>query len=154
MGPRSHGEQRLMQRYENWPIRLQTYLQGRAFEQFEYGRMDCCLFVCGAIAAMTGIDPAEPFRQKYGTREQAMAAVRGYSGIDGSVRTVTELVTAELGMAEVPVRQAQRGDLLLLRRSRDWSLALVALNGREMAVLTRRQGVRLLPIQAERAWRV
>ena len=142
-----------MQRFEDWPLRLEQYLISCMPERFAYGRMDCCLFVCGAISAMTGVDPGEIFRGTYMTRLEAAGRLRSCCG-KASVRLVTEQVAASLGMVEVPVPLGQRGDLLLIRRGRDYSLGLVALDGRKMAVLTQADGVSLRPMVAERAWRV
>ena len=54
-----------MQRYPDWPSRLERYLQAARGRPFSWGENDCALFACGAVAAMTGEDPASRFRAGY-----------------------------------------------------------------------------------------
>lgn len=109
-----------------------------------YGRSDCCLFVCNAIQAMTGVDVAAEFRGKYST----LAEARRF----GTVREIAERITAQFSMPEVPVLRAQRGDVVLIKR-RSYSLGLVDLSGR-IAALTK-DGLTRIPIEsASKAWRV
>jgi len=140
-------------RYPDWQSRLDRFLRERQFAAFQYGRWDCCLFVCDAIREMTGVDPAAVFRGRYRSRTEARQAIRELTG-SRSIRAVVECVTASFGMAEIPVRCAQRGDAVLIERSSDYSLALVALNGREMIAASSRGLWRLPLSQGVRAWRV
>src|ERR1041385_7487616 len=113
-------------RLPDWQSRLAQFLLAHRSTPFSYGRFDCCLFVCDAITAMTGTDPAARFRGTYSSLKEA----RRY----GSVRKITEQVTTEFEMPEIPVLRAQRGDIVLIKRSRDYSLGLVGLSG-SIAVL-------------------
>jgi hypothetical protein len=122
-----------MTRFPDWPARLDAFVTRNKDERFRYGRMDCCLFVCDAIEIMTGIDPAIDFRGTYGSRAEALQAMRRHTG-SSSVRKVVEHVTARHGMGKVPVLRLQRGDIALIKRPRDYSLGIVALNGREVLV--------------------
>ena len=47
-----------MTRKPDWQALLDAFLAEHQFDSFQYGRWDCCLFVCDAIQAMTGVDPA------------------------------------------------------------------------------------------------
>lgn len=51
-----------MTRRADWQRRLREYLAERARTPFAWGRHDCALFTAGAVAAMTGTDPARGMR--------------------------------------------------------------------------------------------
>jgi hypothetical protein len=142
-------------RFHDWQGRLEAFLSTNQFRSFHYGRWDCCLFVCDAIEVMTGVDPAAVFRGTYSSRVEARRAVRAYGGT--SVQVVVEAITAQYGMPEAAsVLHARRGDAVLIKRSRgrDFSLGLVALNGREV-VLATSMGLWRMPVEtAIRAWHV
>lgn len=48
----------------DWEARLSEYLIKVGAEPFQYGRLDCALFVAGAVEAMTGEDHADGFKYK------------------------------------------------------------------------------------------
>ena len=123
------------------------------FDAFSYGRFDCCLFVCDAISVMTGVDPAAGFRGTYSSRAEARRAILAHCG-SASVQAVVEAVTTRYGIEETPVLHARRGDVALIKRSRDHSLGLITLNGRDIA-LASSHGLWTLPVSAAvRAWHV
>lgn len=68
-------------RYPDWRARLTAYLAAGAREPFAYGRHDCALFAAGAVAAMTGIDLAAPFRGRYRSLRGGLRVMRaaGYA---------------------------------------------------------------------------
>lgn len=132
-----------MQRFSDWASRLERYLHAQKDHEFAYGIFDCCLFVGGAIAAMTGVDPVEPFRGAYGSRKSGLGLLARAGGIPG--------VAALYGMPEIPVAFAARGDMLLMPGG---ILALMALNVRDAVVVVDR-GLALTPASRARcAWRV
>ena len=142
----------MLSRKPNWQTELHNFLQSRRNAEFRYGSFDCCLFACDAILAMTGVDVAAPFRDGYGSRREAYRAIKEYAG-RASVEAVTARVTAENQMPEVTPRQARRGDVILLRRPKDFSLAIVGLDGTILAAGAR--GFERVPSSfAVRAWRV
>lgn len=65
-----------MKRLPNWERALSDYLRSMADAQYEYGRLDCGLFVAGAVLAMTGDDPAAAFRGKYNSVTGAAKALK------------------------------------------------------------------------------
>jgi hypothetical protein len=70
------------------------------------------------------------------------------------VQAVVEAVAAKHSMQDTPVFHARRGDVVLIRRGRDYSLGLVALNGRDI-VLASVHGLWTIPVSsAVRAWHV
>jgi hypothetical protein len=44
-----------MIRLPNWQSSLERFFRAHAADRSMYGSWDCCLFVCSAIEAMTGI---------------------------------------------------------------------------------------------------
>jgi hypothetical protein len=140
-------------RFPDWQTRLHRFLLASANVQFEYGVIDCCLFACDAVLAMTGTDPALEFRGKYSSRAEAVKIMRRHTGKKTLRAFVTRTFTAQQ-IESVPVLFAQRGDLILLKRSADYSLGILALNGQEIVGLAK-QGITHFPLaQACLAWRV
>jgi hypothetical protein len=143
----------VLSRYPDWPTRLDQFLYSHSGIDFEYGRWDCCLFVADAIVAMTGADVAERFRGTYGSRKEALRAVKQYTG-QASIKAVAETLFRKHGMREVPVLCAQRGDAVLVSRGKDHSLGLIALNGKEIVAVSKDSLLRWPLDRAVRAWRV
>ena len=142
-----------MTREPDWQARLHAFLMEHRSDAFRYGRWDCCLFVCDAIFEMTGVDPAANFRGAYSSRAEARRALIAQVG-SSSVEAAVEAVTAKHGMRETGVLHARRGDVVLIARSRDFSLGLVALSGRDIALASSR-GLWTIPLSsAVRAWHV
>ena len=142
-----------MQRRSDWQGALDEFVRANQDRRFEYGTWDCCLFACDAIVAMTGVDLATSYRSKYSTRMGALRTMGEQVGT-ASVRAVAEDAAAMHEMPEVPVAYAQRGDMVLVQRGRNYSLGLVALNGKDV-IVTSRRGLWRLPLsRALRAWQV
>jgi hypothetical protein len=149
----SHHSSRVMERRTNWQRALDDFLRTHQNRSFEYGRWDCCLFVCDAIAEMTGIDLAAPYRGKYSTRAGAFRAIREQLGT-ASIHAVAENAAAVHSLPEIQVSHARRGDMVLIGRGRDHSLGLVALSGADV-IVTSKRGLWRLPLsRAVRAWHV
>ncbi len=55
-----------MIRHADWPARLAAYIEAHRSAPFAWGVHDCVLFASGAIAAITGTDPAASFRGRPG----------------------------------------------------------------------------------------
>jgi hypothetical protein len=143
----------MLSRKPDWQTQLQQFLLRSLSARFAYGQLDCCLFVADAVLAMTGTDIAATFRGRYHSREEALALCESYGG-KRSVRSLVSKALAEQELAEIPVTRAQRGDIVLVRRSKDWSLGFIGLSGQEIMAAAEEAYLRLpLPL-AVRAWRV
>jgi len=118
-----------------WQSALDDFLTAHRERRFQYGVWDCCLFACDAIEVMTGVDVAVQFRGRYHSRTEALRAIRDYAG-EVSVRAVAERVTEAYAMPQVHILRARRGDVALIRRPRDYSLGIVALNGTDVVTVT------------------
>lgn len=116
-----------LKRFEDWTVRLDAYLIWIGEDAFEWGRHDCALFACNVVQELTGADLANDFRGKYHTKAGAYAALKKFAG--GGLEKTAEKIAAEHGMEEVPVRMAQRGDIVLLEATEGPTLAVVCLDG-------------------------
>ena len=142
-----------MTRYPDWPARLERFLLEHDDRPFRYGTWDCGLFVAGAIRAMTGTDPAADVRGLYASRFELLDLIRSFTGA-ARLSGMVETIATRVGMPEIPASSACRGDVLLLRRSRGHSLALMALDGHSALVLGWRGIRRISEPAIARAWRV
>jgi hypothetical protein len=77
-------------RLPDWLTRLSAYIDAVRRLPFEAGRHDCALFAAGAVAAMTGNDPAEAYRGRYATTQDGLALLRA-SGSGDHVERAVEL---------------------------------------------------------------
>jgi hypothetical protein len=133
-----------MKRLHNWQSRLSEYLTANALTRFEYGALDCGLFVAGAIEAMTGVDVAESLRGKYTNRREAFAAIRSISGI-ATMEAIAVHIAEQYGVKEVPVSSAQRGDAVVLKKGRASTLGIIAMHGTEV-LMPYKDGILRVPI--------
>jgi hypothetical protein len=143
----------MLVRKPDWQSRLQQFLAQSIATPFSYGTRDCCLFVADAVRTMTDTDIAAEFRGKYHSRSEALALCKQYSG-SRSVRSLIVMAFCEQDLPEVPVALAQRGDIVLVRRTADRSLGIIGLNGKEIIAVSAEGHVRLRLTLASRAWRV
>jgi hypothetical protein len=142
-----------MQRLENWQTALSDYLTSCAGARFKYGRMDCGLFVAGAIQSMTGFDVVASLRDTYTNRKEAFAAIKEVCG-RATMEAVSVHLAARNGIPEVPVLCAQRGDAVLLRKGRASSLGLIAMYGTEV-LSPGAAGILRMPLSlATRSWHI
>jgi len=93
-----------MGRMMGWQARLVSYMTDCHTRPFSYGTHDCALFAAGAVAAMTGHDPAAEWRGRYTTQQGGFRVLRR-----AGFRDHIELVAAQF--PEIPVAQALPGDL-------------------------------------------
>ena len=130
-------------RLADWQTRLERFIAAHVDARFRYGTWDCCLFVAGAIEAITGQDLAGPFRGTYRSRRQARIA-------HGRVREIAEHVFHNF--LPVPILCAQRGDVVLVNYSGHDLLGILSLNGRSILAVSRRGYVFLNLDLAVKAW--
>ena len=125
----------MLTRYENWHNDLHAYLQPhmRDPQSFAYGVLDCCLFVTGAIEAMTGVDLAGPFRGTYDDRISALKAMGDFCGSCDLVSFVQKIAD-ENQLQAIHAAFAQRGDLVIANvgDGGEAVLMIVGLTGAEL----------------------
>jgi hypothetical protein len=142
-----------MTRYHNWTSRLENFLEANRQTPFKYGEWDCSTLVSGAIFATTGVDIAQPYRGRYQSRHSAIQAASDIAGAPSILRMAEKQAEAH-GMPEIEVLRAGRGDMVLLKRPRDFSLGIVAMNGMQILIAAK-VGWGPVPMdRACRAWRV
>lgn len=136
-----------LRRSEGWESRLADFVTQARSRPFLWGEFDCCLMPCEAVREITGIDPAAALRGRYKTERGAVGALRRFAG--GGLIETAEKITGDLGMPEVALSFARRGDVCLITDPRvvprgfDAMLGLCL--GREVGVM-QLDGLRLLPL--------
>ncbi len=144
-------------RREDWTRQLANYLEGVRESKFVWGSFDCCLFVCSAIEAMTGVDPGKSLRGQYSTEDGAIELMLKEYGTC-SLETLVESICKEMGYPETPPLSAQRGDVVLVNAPIPSSsfrtcLGIIAPGGR--AAVASPRGFTLFPMRRFlRAWTV
>lgn len=145
----------MLSRIDNWEHELNRFVQENQRRSFQYGQFDCCLFVADAIQSITGVDIAAAYRGRYQTRKEAIALAIEIAGVP-SIQAVVDNAAATFEIPEIEPLRAGRGDMVLLRRAsgRDYSLSVVALNGREL-LWACKDGIGRISLESgHRAWRV
>lgn len=138
-----------MHRRPNWQSALSEYIVACAARKFEYGVMDCGLFVAGAIAAMTGVDVAADLRG-YRNRLEAFEAIRRVCGRK-SMGAIADHLALRFEIPQIGVLFATAGDPV---QSRTGRLGIVAMHGTEI-LTPAKDGLLRLPLEhAMRAWRI
>lgn len=95
--------------------------------RFAWGINDCVLFAAAAVEAVTGKDLSEPYRN-YESRAGAKYFLRRIVK-EKSYYDCMRLLPTHFGFKRIDPKQAQRGDLVLLTRSRvDPVVAKVGVN--------------------------
>lgn len=138
-------------RRPDWPSRLAAYIEATQGEPFAWGVNDCCLWACGGVAAMTGLDPAAALRGRYDSLAGAMTLLtaQGFDTLEAAVRALA----AEAGFVEISPLKAKRGDLVLAA-ARDPDSGLGLCGGRVALFLTPQGIVSLQLVRAVTAWSV
>jgi hypothetical protein len=90
-----------------WEARLGAAVEEFRGRPFQWGAADCILFAATCAEAITGRDPAAPYRGKYWDARSAMAVMQelGFSDVGEAVRA---------HFVEIPMAMAGRGDLAII----------------------------------------
>lgn len=132
-------------RKPDWKACLTVYVADQARRPFAPGVHDCALFAAGAVAAMTGSDPAHGWRGRYRTVQGGLRLLRKEGYAD-------QIAFAASLLPEIPVAFAAPGDLAVVAAPDGPALGVV--QGEAVYVLTP-GGLGLLPLLgATRAFRV
>jgi hypothetical protein len=144
-----------LQRTTHWLTReLDTFLRENANAKFEWGALDCSLFAADAIKAMTGVDIAEDFRDKYHDEASAFALIKTITG-GTTVTDAAAYCANKHGLTEwkYPL-QAQRGDLVVVDNAGNLIAGIVDLTGKYVAALGESGIIRISTTHIKRAWHV
>lgn len=141
-----------MTRIPTWNTALADFIHGRLKSPFVWGQNDCCLFACDAVLAVTGIDLASQFRDKYSDTRSACNLIKSYAG--GGLAEFADKVAEENGIKEVELNYATGGDVVLVTGDQGDTLGIVELNGREV-LATGPEGLMRLPrANWKKAWKI
>jgi hypothetical protein len=148
----------VVNRLPDWQARLNRFIEHNRHRKFEYGRWDCALFVASAIWIMTGVDPAQKFRDVYRGHRGALKLMLSECG-EPSVSLMAAHVFPEFGFAEVPPLRAKRGDVVAILQGQRELLGIVSLDGLSALVVgdapDGSEGIGSVPLSAAfRAWSV
>ncbi len=147
-----------MKRFEDWPTRLDEFIESRRNQPFAWGSNDCCLFACDAVLAMTGEDLAADFRRKYSDARGAIQVLRDFLKGIGDDAPLVEALAVRVArireIKEIAPRFAQRGDVVLFEDAHGETLGLVSLSGDDILAPGESELVRIPISSALRAWRI
>ena len=124
-----------MTRFEDWPNRLDKFIEENRHRKFERGEFDCALFAGLALEAMTGEEFVKPYFRGYKTKKQAFDMLRA-----GGMDSLIEVANKYLGGSLESVNFASRGDIVAVKYENEVALAVVDLTGR-YAVTTGKDGL-------------
>lgn len=128
-------------RLENWQSKLSSHL--RTVGAFEWGTNDCCMFAVNCVKVITGVDHGKEYRG-YKSALGASRRLDRCGGVEG-------IATTELG-APKPLKQAKRGDVVLVKTGNDVALGVSV--GDKIAVVGE-NGLMFLPFaDGIKAWSV
>lgn len=102
-------------RVENWHSKLLAYMDQQERKPFAYGVNDCLLMTAGAVAVVTGVDHAAPYRGRYSNMTEARALI-GQSPI--------KFVASLCGEYDHP-SQAGDGDVAAIRQGGQWTFGIL-----------------------------
>ncbi|MBN8291020.1 hypothetical protein JI664_03490 [Rhodobacter sp. NTK016B] len=117
-----------MHKTPGWQNRLVAYLAAAGRERFVPGQHDCALFASGALAAMTGVDLAAPYRGRYTTERGGIRILRKDGYHDHVALAAAHLRTRADG------ERARPGDLAVIPTETGPALGVV--QGAAVYVLT------------------
>lgn len=134
-----------MERTQGWERRLSAMIERHRCTEFAWGVHDCALWAAAAVEAQTGVD-LRPHLEGYTRAGEAWDMVRKKWGH-------IENAPEALGLREVPVPRARRGDIMTYGfRGGRW-IAFGVCMGAQAALLGQR-GLEWLPtLRARKAWR-
>lgn len=98
-------------RLKGWEARFARYVESHRDRPFEYGVNDCVTSAAAAIEAIHGVDPMEPFRDRYHDRKSALRLVADFGGL-------LPLARACGCFEEVPSAYVRRGDVVIVEDAR------------------------------------
>lgn len=135
-------------RLPDWPDRFADALAAALEQPFAWGTHDCCMMASNIALAITGRDPAAPWRGTYDTEQGAEAVIVAGGGLDEVVAGAMHA----FGSPECPPAFARRGDFAIVTVDNMLTLGVVV-DDRVAAPGLR--GARYVPLStALRAWAI
>lgn len=137
-----------MSRFEDWPTKLEEFLELRREMPWLWSRHDCVTFAAGAVESMTGREFVD-WKDEYNDPSGAMRALQKRE-LKGPADWADE------NFEEIHPAMAQRGDLVLLPSERGpWRSGALGICTGRYAACADEVGYHLEHMsRALRAWRV
>lgn len=138
-------------RTKTWKNDFIEYIHANTNTVFEFGKHDCCLTACNLLQRVTGIDPADSFRETYNGPVEMFTTLKKHGGVE----KIADKICAEYGWKEIPPLFASKGDLVMIEAgSERHALGVVDLNGKEI-ICAGPIGLSRKPLSdAVKAWRI
>ena len=131
---------------EGWEKKLDEYLLNAAVKDFEYGVCDCVCFASDWVILAVNIDPMLEGRGKYTTLKNGAALIKKHRGSYEGIM--------DYYFDRIPVKTAQRGDIVLVRGLDEAPAYGVVNNGRGFFKTTGKGLVTMPVSKSHYAWRV
>jgi len=148
-----------IKRQHHWATRsFHGFLSERSDSTFVWGKNDCALLAADGILAMTGVDIAADFRDKYHDEASAMDLITELTGVQNpTVADAASYCANKHGLVErrYPLT-AQRGDLVVVEDAGRLIAGLMHLSGRHV-VAAGESGLKRIALtktNIKRAWKV
>jgi hypothetical protein len=126
---------------ENWPSILFEEIEKARTAPFSWSQHNCAIWCADVVLAMTGTDYAAPFRARVKTEKSARRFLK--------TKSLKALVSEQL--QEIPVKMAQRGDVVLMIQN---EIEILGICLGEHAAFINKQGLAFFPIDSmTNAWR-
>lgn len=140
-----------MERFEDWPSRMDRWLREKSREEHVYGRWDCALMAASHIDNLTGAGLFSLHFMGYSDAEGASEYLAGL-GVDG----LAGLAESVLGPAMTNKKKAQRGDIVTFDTLLGPALGIIDLSGLKIVALdpSKIGFIRLPAALSTAAWRV
>lgn len=109
------------------PEHLRAYLAEAARRRHAWGELDCCLFMADWVQAVTGRDPAGPYRGAYDGPRQALRLLRAEGGLYALSWRLAEAAGLPLRLGapqpgDVGVVLAARRQMGAIRTGKGWAV--------------------------------
>lgn len=145
-----------MNRFQDWPKKLDTFIEENRNRPFKRGQNDCALLAGLAIQAMTGQSFVKTYMTGYKTKKEAFEMLQNMG-----LEDLEAVATKHLGQPLKSHRMAGRGDIVLIDFFEEFAdlgesvaLGVVDTTGR-FAVTTGKDGLITIPMKHwSKAWRV
>lgn len=124
-----------MIRFENWPVRLDAFIETNRHRKFDRGHFDCALFAGLAIEAMTDTKLVQDYVGLYKSKRAAFDMLK-----ERGLNSLIDVATKHLGEPLTNINFAGRGDVVAVKYENELTLAVVDLTGRR-AVTTGKDGL-------------
>lgn len=124
-----------MTRFEDWPVRLDKFIETNRFRKFKRGHFDCALFAGLAIEAMTDAKLVHDYIGLYKNKQAAFDMLK-----ERGLNSLIDVATKHLGAPLLNTNFAGRGDVVAVKYENELALAVVDLTGRR-AVTTGKDGL-------------